>query len=58
MVVIFIVFYVLLNQTTFGRHIAAVGSNEHASRMSGLNVTVIKTMVYVLVSFTAKHTLV
>lgn len=53
MVVIFVVFYVLLNQTTFGRHIAAVGSNEQAARMSGLNVTVIKTLVYVLVAFTA-----
>jgi len=53
MVVIFIAFYLLLNQTTFGRHIAAVGSNEQAARMSGLNVTVIKTMVYVLVAFTA-----
>ncbi len=53
MVVIFVVFYILLNQTTFGRHIAAVGSNEQAARMSGLNVTVIKTLVYVLVAFTA-----
>jgi len=53
MAVVFIIFYIMLNQTTFGRHIAAVGSNEPAAKMSGLNVTLIKTMVYVLVSFTA-----
>jgi ribose transport system permease protein len=53
MVVLFIIFYVLLYHTSLGRHISAVGSNENATRISGLNVTFIKIMVYVLVAFTA-----
>ncbi|MBM3699890.1 MAG: ABC transporter permease [Actinobacteria bacterium] len=53
MVALFIIFYLLLNQTSLGRHISAVGSNESAARISGLNVTFVKIMVYVLVSFTA-----
>jgi ribose transport system permease protein len=53
MVILFIIFYILLYHTPFGRHVSAVGSNENATRISGLNVTMIKTMVYVLVAFTA-----
>ncbi|MDD5659090.1 MAG: ABC transporter permease [Actinomycetota bacterium] len=53
MVVLFIVFFILLNQTSFGRHVAASGSNEQASKMSGLNVNLIKTVVYILVAFSA-----
>jgi len=53
MVFLFIIFYFLLNQTAFGRHVAAVGSNEQAAKMSGLNITVVKTLVYVLVAFSA-----
>ena len=53
MVVLFAIFYIILNQTTFGRHVAASGSNEQAARMSGLNITVIKTVVYILVAFSA-----
>jgi len=53
MVVLFIIFFILLNQTSFGRHVAASGSNEQAAKMSGLNVTFIKTIVYILVAFSA-----
>jgi len=53
MVVLFIIFYLMLNQTSLGRRICAVGSNENAASISGLNVTMIKIMVYILVSFTA-----
>ncbi len=53
MVVLFIIFYLLLYQTPLGRHISAVGSNENAARISGLNVVFIKIIVYVLVAFTA-----
>ncbi len=53
MIVVFIIFYLLLYQTSFGRYVSAVGSNEGAAFISGLNVTFIKIMVYVLVSFTA-----
>jgi len=53
MVALFIIFYLLLYQSSLGRHISAVGSNENAARISGLNVTFVKIMVYVLVSLTA-----
>ena len=53
MIVLFIIFYFLLYHTPFGRHISAVGSNENASRISGLKVDLIKILTFVLVSFTA-----
>lgn len=53
MVVLFVFFYFLLYHTRFGRHIAAVGSNENAARISGLNVNLIKIGVFMLVSVTA-----
>lgn len=53
MAVLFVVFYIILNQTSFGRHVAASGSNEQAAKMSGLNITLIKTLVYILVAFSA-----
>jgi ribose transport system permease protein len=53
MVVFFGIFYLLVYRTSFGRHVAAVGSNESASRVSGLNVDAIKIGVYVLVAVMA-----
>jgi ribose transport system permease protein len=53
MVLFFGVFYLVVYRTSFGRHVAAVGSNESASRISGLNVDGIKIGVYVLVAFMA-----
>ena len=53
MAVLFAIFYIILNQTTFGRHVAASGSNEQAAKMSGLNISFIKTVVYILVAFSA-----
>ncbi len=53
MVVLFIVLFFTLYHSPFGRHVSAVGSNESAARISGLNVDFIKIMVFVLVAFTA-----
>ncbi len=39
-------FHVLLSGTVFGREIYAVGGNEEASRLSGINVKRIKFLVY------------
>lgn len=39
---------ILLRRTVFGRHIVAIGSNETAARMSGVNVERVKVAVYVL----------
>lgn len=42
------VFVVLTKRTRFGRHLYAVGGNERAARLTGLNVTRIKLWVYTL----------
>lgn len=39
---------VTINHTRFGREVYAVGGNEHASRLSGINVRRIKFSVYVI----------
>jgi ribose/xylose/arabinose/galactoside ABC-type transport system permease subunit len=39
---------VMLRTTRFGRHIFAVGSNEEASRLAGVDVPRLKTMVYAI----------
>jgi len=51
MVLFFGLFYLVVYRSSFGRHVAAVGSNESAARISGLNVDLVKIGVYVLVAF-------
>ena len=48
MVIIFIIFFIVLNNLNFGRHIYAIGSNEEAAIISGINVNKVKTSVFVL----------
>ncbi|WP_439258994.1 ABC transporter permease [Lonepinella sp. BR2930] len=45
---IFIFSWIVLNKTTFGRYVYAVGGNEKSTRTSGINVNKIKTLVYTL----------
>ena len=47
-ILVFIFSNFILNMTRFGRHIYAVGGNENASHVSGLNVTRIKISVYAI----------
>ena len=44
---------VLLNTTKFGRYLVAIGGNEHAARLSGINVDWAKLRVYTLSGFIA-----
>ena len=53
MLFFFIVLYFVLYHTGFGRHVAAVGSNERAAKISGINVDGVKIGVYALVAFTS-----
>lgn len=39
---------VLLMRTKFGRYVFALGGNEEAARLAGVNVARVKTMVYVI----------
>jgi len=48
MIVIIAVASVLLTRTRFGRYVFAIGGNEEAARLAGINVARVKTMVYVI----------
>jgi len=46
-VLLAVVAWFLLNKTLLGRYALAIGSNEEATRLSGVNVKLWKTLVYV-----------
>lgn len=46
LIIMFIICSVILNKTTLGRYIYALGGNEQAARASGIMVTQVKIMVY------------
>jgi ribose transport system permease protein len=46
MLVAFGALYVLLKFTSFGRHVFALGGNEEATRLSGINTNRVKVLVY------------
>ena len=46
--VVFILGWVVLNHTRFGRHVYSVGDNEEAARLMGLNVGRVTILVYAL----------
>lgn len=51
MSIFFFVALILLNKTRFGRYTYAIGSNEEAVRLSGVNVVMWKTFVYTVCGF-------
>lgn len=46
MLISFAILYFILRHTTFGRHVYALGSNEEATRLSGISTSRVKVMVY------------
>jgi ribose/xylose/arabinose/galactoside ABC-type transport system permease subunit len=48
MLTVVIVFAIVLNRTRFGRYVLALGGNEEAARLAGINVRLVKTLVYVI----------
>ncbi|UXU55169.1 ribose ABC transporter permease [Staphylococcus agnetis] len=46
MTIVFIVLFILLHKTTFGRHTYAIGGNEIASKISGIKVNRVKILIY------------
>jgi ribose transport system permease protein len=48
MIAIFALFFIILNNLSFGRYVYAIGSNEEAAVISGVNVNKIKTVVFLL----------
>jgi len=49
----FILFWVVLNRTTFGRYIYAVGGNERSARTAGINTRKVLVSVYALAGLLA-----
>ena len=48
MILLVVMFSVILRYTRFGRHIFAVGSNEHTATLCGVNVPKVKILVYMI----------
>ncbi len=48
-----VIFHIILRYTVYGKHTYAIGSNEEAARMSGINVKRHKVMVYMIASMLA-----
>ena len=53
MFVVVILAAILMRRTSFGQYVLAVGGNERASRLAGVPVNRVKTMVYVICAFLA-----
>ena len=51
MVAAFVVGYILLEKTKFGRYVYGIGDNEEATRLSGVNVNKVRYGVYALSGF-------
>ena len=47
-VIIVVVMYIIFKKTAFGRHTIAIGSNEKAAKLSGINVPLEKVKIYAL----------
>lgn len=53
MVVCIVIASILLRRTRFGRYVFAIGGNEEAARLAGINTARIKTLVYVISGMSA-----
>jgi ribose transport system permease protein len=47
-IVVYALSWFILNRTRFGRFVYAIGSNEEAARLSGINVTMVTIGIYVI----------
>jgi len=50
-IILFVIFHILLTYNRLGRYILAVGGNEQATRLSGVNVDLMKISAYVISGF-------
>lgn len=51
--VVFVIGHIVLGYTEFGRYVYAIGGNQEATRLSGINVERNKILIYVISGFTA-----
>jgi ribose transport system permease protein len=47
-ILVLVAAHIILNQTVFGRHVYAVGSNEDVAKLCGINVPNVKMKVYII----------
>lgn len=50
-VVAAVILHFVSTKTTFGRRVYAIGSNERAAKLSGINVNKVRSQVYALIGF-------
>lgn len=48
LVVLYLLFYFILNNTVFGRYVYSIGGNRLTARLSGINVDVVQIMVFMI----------
>lgn len=48
LILIYAVFWIVLNYTPFGRHVFALGDNDEAARLMGLNINRVTILVYTI----------
>lgn len=53
LIAVSIIIHVILTHTRFGRHIYAVGGNEQAAILSGINVVKVRILVFTIAGFLA-----
>lgn len=53
MIIAFVILYFILQKTTFGRRVYAVGGNEEAAKLSGIHTDKVKIAVYAITGFLA-----
>lgn len=52
-IVVFVVFYLILSRTSFGRYIQIVGGNRRAAMLSGVKVNLVKILCFMIASMLA-----
>ena len=53
LIVVYVIFFIVMKWTRFGRRIYAVGSNPEAAQVSGINVAGVLTKVYMIMGLLA-----
>lgn len=48
LIIVYVIVYYILNMTSFGRHVYAIGGNEEAARLSGINVVGTKILAHLM----------
>ncbi len=52
MILVYLIFMIYLGRSKFGRYVYAVGNNEAASRVAGIDVKKVKMLVYMIAGLT------